>query len=69
MTDRTDHGEHCPKRKSKQVNAMAFSPDGVLLATGSSEKTVQLWEPMTGTCRAILKGHSKMVSAVVFVLS
>jgi WD40 repeat protein len=33
---------------SEEVFAVAFSPDGQLLATASSDTTVKLWDVMTG---------------------
>ncbi|GAA4442339.1 WD40 repeat domain-containing protein [Phytohabitans houttuyneae] len=49
------------------VQSLAFSPDGRLLATGSSDGTVRLWNPATG--RPVgkpLTGHTKQVDAVDF---
>src|SRR5260370_1201436 len=46
---------------SSEVNAVAFSPDGKLLAWGSTDNPVRLWDPTTGTCRATLEGHSGRV--------
>ncbi|KAI7975374.1 hypothetical protein EIK77_004977 [Talaromyces pinophilus] len=48
------------------VQAVAFSPDGKLVASGSSDRTAKLWDPATGTLRQTLEGHSDLVQAVAF---
>jgi WD40 repeat protein len=48
------------------VNAVAFSPDGTLLATASYDGTARIWDPATGTTRATLQGHTGPVNAVAF---
>jgi WD40 repeat protein len=51
---------------SRQVTAVAFSPDGQLVVSASKDSTVRVWEVATGTCRSTLEGHSDYVTAVAF---
>jgi WD40 repeat protein len=48
------------------VEAIAFSPDGKMLATGDSRKLVQLWEVETGSKRRVFSGHEKPVRFLSF---
>jgi hypothetical protein len=48
------------------VEALAFSPDGRTLASGSRDKTVKLWAVSNGQDTATLRGHTGYVSAVAF---
>ncbi|MFC8492936.1 WD40 repeat domain-containing protein [Streptomyces sp. NPDC057235] len=46
------------------VNAVAISPDGTWIATGSSDGTVRIWDRATATQTAVLTGHITTVNAV-----
>jgi WD40 repeat protein len=48
------------------VTAVAFSPDGQILATGSDDKTIKLWDLQTGVEIATLSGHDSYVQSVAF---
>ncbi|MBO0800427.1 MAG: serine/threonine protein kinase, partial [Blastocatellia bacterium] len=53
-------------RHKKIVYAVAFSPDGKRLVTGSSDNTVKLWDAATGEKTLILKGHTDAVWSMAF---
>ena len=52
-------------RLGHEVNAVAFSPDGRLLATGSADQTARIWDAASGQERTRL-AHGEGVAAVAF---
>ena len=48
------------------VTSVAFSPDGMRIASGSDDDTVRLWEVHTGELLHTLNGHANMVNSVAF---
>ncbi|GLA33115.1 hypothetical protein AnigIFM63326_002394 [Aspergillus niger] len=48
------------------VDSVAFSGDGQLLASGSHDKTIKLWDTATGALKHTLEGHSRSVHSVAF---
>jgi WD40 repeat protein len=46
---------------SDQVSSVAFSPDSKLVASGSVDETVRLWDASTGAALQTLEGHSNWV--------
>ncbi|KAJ5433611.1 uncharacterized protein N7458_012767 [Penicillium daleae] len=51
---------------SDWVYSVAFSPDGRLLASGSGDNTVRLWDTATGSLQQTLEGHSDVVRSIAF---
>lgn len=49
-----------------QVQRVSFSPDGKILASGSLDQTVKLWDVATGNLLRTLTGHKGGVLSVVF---
>lgn len=51
---------------SGKVTSVAFSPDSQLLASGSSDTTIIVWDANSGSFLHVLSGHDKAVNSVVF---
>ena len=54
------------KGHDRDIRAIAYSPDGTRVATGSNDNTVILWDAASGDNMKTLSGHQNNVNAVVF---
>jgi WD40 repeat protein len=57
---------HVLEEHTDEVNSVAFSPDGTLLASGSNDKTVRLWHVGSGKLVRTMEGHTGPVFCVAF---
>lgn len=51
---------------TNEIWSVAFSLDGQMLASGSTDHTIRLWSTLTGQCLKVLAGHGHWVMSVVF---
>ena len=51
---------------TQAVIALAFSPDGAMLASASEDRTTRLWRVADGAQQAVLQGHQDPVYGVAF---
>jgi Tol biopolymer transport system component len=48
------------------VQAVAFSPDGRWLASGSSDRSIRVWDVANGTVLGTLRGHEGGINAIAY---
>src|SRR5713101_1230986 len=57
---------HTFRGHSDRIGRIAWSPDGRVLASGSDDKTIRLWDMQTGQLLRSLEGHSNYVNSVAW---
>jgi WD40 repeat protein len=55
---------HTLKGHTNQVSSLAISYNGQIIASGSSDKTIKLWDLQTGELLHTLEGHSDGVTSL-----
>ncbi|UKZ71431.1 uncharacterized protein TrAtP1_012386 [Trichoderma atroviride] len=55
-----------PEAHSDGINSVVFSSDGQRLASGSSDKTIRIWDATSGVCLQALKSHKNWIISVIF---
>ena len=55
-----------PIGHDRQVNSVAVSGDGQLIASGSDDKTINIWSGTTGALLRTLEGHTKGIKSLAF---
>src|SRR5579864_8182941 len=56
----------CLRGHEQPVTRVAFAPGGRRIVSGSSDKTVRVWDAYSGAELACLRGHENWVTSVTF---
>jgi WD40 repeat protein len=62
--DREDDPDRLDAKRGPEVLAAAFSPDGALIASGSADGRIRLWNAATGARTHVLDAHAAEVNAI-----
>ena len=63
---RTANATHALVGHQYSVTSVAYSPDGVTLASGGRDGTVRIWDANTGEHQRTMEGHIGGVASIAF---
>jgi WD40 repeat protein/serine/threonine protein kinase len=52
--------------RPRRIKCSAFSPNGLIVATGYGDRLVHLWDAMTGVQLGVLQGHTHDIRVIAF---
>jgi WD40 repeat protein len=70
FTEKDNKVERATKKAASEfaIYAVAFSPDGKLVAAGGLDKTIHIWDAASGELRQTLANHPGFVYGLAFVV-
>jgi WD40 repeat protein len=66
QADNLIQNQDMARHHTKAVRCITFSRDGQLVASGSKDKTVKIWDTSTGQCLTTFRGHRGVVRKATF---
>ena len=67
LADLVRRGQRVLSGHTQKINAVAFSPNGKVLASGSQDGSIRLWRTDDWALQSVLKGHAGGVNALAFL--